>query len=117
MTYTLKPEENLKINLAPETVLDEVLQNIAVIISTVKGTVPLYRDFGISSGFVDKPSTVAESLITAEVFDAIEKYEPRAEVLEVTFENETKDDGSRLQDGSRLHGRLFPRLEVKINDG
>ena len=42
-----------------ETV-SSVLQNIAVILSTPKGTVPQYRDFGLDNSFVDKPRPGAD---------------------------------------------------------
>lgn len=103
MAYTVTAYEQLKnIDLAPETVVAEVLQNVATVLSTPKFTVPLDRGFGLSQAFVDKPPAVAEALLINDVMDAIEAYEPRAEVVEVTFlEN-------------RMAGRIVPRVEVKI---
>ena len=80
-------------------------QNVRFLLSTPKFTVPLDRDFGLSQRFIDKPLPVAESLFRAEILDAIEKYEPRVEVENVTFEQ-----------GDTL-GMLIPRVEVNIVDG
>ena len=103
MGYIVKAYAAKKINLAPETTVEEVLQNVATIISTPKYTVPLDRGFGLSQRFVDMPMPTAQAILVSEVFDAIEKYEPRAEVVEVTFE---QDDATP--------GKLIPRVEVNI---
>lgn len=108
MSYTVIAYENKKINLAPETVVEEVLQNIAMIITTPKFTVPLDRDFGLSQRFIDKPLPVAQSILVAEVMDVIEKYEPRAEIKNITF--------TQSQEESQA-GKLIPRVEVDIIDG
>lgn len=81
-----------------------VLQNIALILSTRQGSVPMYRDFGLPMDFVDKPIPVARVLMIAAVREAVEKWEPRATVLGVTF------DASAEQEG-----RLVPIVEVDIN--
>ena len=100
--YAVKAYMGSKINLAPETREEEVLQNLSILLSTPKFTVPLDRDFGFSQRFVDKPLPVAESLFRAEILDAIEKYEPRVEVENVTFEQ------------GDAPGMLIPRVEVNI---
>lgn len=103
MGYIVKAYTAKEINLAPETTVEEILQNVATIISTPKNTVPLDRGFGLSQRFVDMPMPTAQAILVSEVFDAIEKYEPRAEVVEVTFE---QDDATP--------GKLIPRVEVNI---
>lgn len=103
MSYFITPGTAAKINLAPETVVEEVLQNLTMILSTIKSTVPLDRNFGLSARFVDKPTPVAEAMLVSEVLDAIEQYEPRAEIVNISFE---RDEGT---------GKIIPRLEVNIN--
>ncbi len=78
--------KEFKINLFPETMVEEVLQNVAVILSTPKYSVPLNRNLGLEQRFVDKPLSVAKTIITTEVLEAVEKYEPRAEILSVKFD-------------------------------
>jgi len=103
MIRTITGDERLVINFAPATIVEEVLQNVATILSTVRYTAPLYRDFGISATALDKPTIAAESILIAEIFDAIEMFEPRAEILNVSF---VRDE---------FTGRLSPHLEVNIN--
>lgn len=103
MGYIVKAYATKKINLAPETTVEEVLQNVATIVSTPKYTVPLDRGFGLTRQFIDMPMPTAQAILVSEVFDAIEKYEPRAEVVEITFE---QDDATP--------GKLIPRVEVNI---
>lgn len=105
MAHKVTAFQLTEINLAPETVVEEVLQNVAVIISTPQFTVPLDRGLGLKQEFVDKPIPAAKPLLIAEVLDAIEAYEPRAEVAGVEFVSAT--DG----------GKLVPQVEVNIKDG
>ena len=103
MSYTVNASAPIKINLAPASLIEEVLQNLSMIMQTVKSTAPLYRDFGISGSYVDKPTPVAETLIVGELYEAVEKYEPRAEIVNITFER------------NEYTGKLNPCLEVEIN--
>lgn len=105
MAYTVKAYALEKINLAPEDTTEEVLQNVAVILSTPKFSVPLERGLGLAQRFLDKPISAAQSILISEVLEAIEEFEPRAEVENVTFEL-----------GERP-GTLIPIVEVKIIDG
>ena len=102
MAYIVKAYEPKAINLAPETTVEEVLQNVAMIVSTPKFSVPLDRGMGLAQRFVDKPIQAAQSILISEVLDAVEEYEPRAEIENVTFELGEKP------------GTLIPVLEVNI---
>ena len=101
MAYIVKAFTPGKLNLAPETLEEEVLQNVAIIVSTPKFSVPLDRGLGLAQRFIDKPIQVAQSILISEVLDAVEEYEPRAEV---TFE------------AGETPGLLVPVLEVNIVD-
>ncbi len=104
MSYKVSATDlsNLRFN-EPDTVMS-VLQNIAVILSTPKGTVPLYRSFGLSTEFLDKPIPVAKTMMIAEVREAIEEWEPRATVVGVSFSEDISQPGA-----------LIPTVEVEIN--
>ena len=95
------------VNFAPETEAEEVLQNVRTILSTQIGTVPLHRDFGISWEHIDKPYPVAKQLMMVDVIEAIEKFEPRAKVESVEFDESTE---------SAMEGLLKPRVIVVIGD-
>lgn len=104
MEYTIEPYKE-KITLFPEDKVAEVLQNISIIISTPKFSVPLDRGLGTNQEYIDMPTNTAQPRIILEIADAIEEYEPRAEVLEVDF----KVDKSR-------EGKLTPVVKVVIKD-
>lgn len=90
------------VDFAPENTTNEVLQNVRTILNTRVGTVPLARDFGISWEHVDMPMPVARSVMQGAVIDAIEEFEPRARVENVTF------------DGDGADGILRPTVTVSI---
>lgn len=102
MTYTVTAGAALTLN-ETDTVAS-VLQNVAIILATRRGTCPLYRDFGISMDFLDRPMPVAKTLAYAEIKEAIEAYEPRASVIGVTFEEQADTPGL-----------LIPIVEVNID--
>ena len=93
-----------EINMEPQTETEEIMQNVAVILATPKFSVPLDRGLGMAQRFVDRPIQVAQSVLISEVLDAVERDEPRAEVLGVTYE---------LGD---TPGTLIPVVEVNIID-
>lgn len=102
MTYTVTAGESLTLN-ETDTVAS-VLQNVAIILSTRRGSCPMYRDFGISMDFLDRPMPVAKTLAYAEIKEAIETYEPRAQVVNITF-----------SESPEAPGQLSPVVEVNIN--
>lgn len=103
MSYTLSAAEERGINFRPESVVEEVLQNVWFILNTMEYDCPLARGLGLNPGFIDRPIETAQALSVADVFDKIETYEPRAEVLGVTFES------------SHAAGRIYAKVEVNIN--
>lgn len=82
--------------------LRSVAQNIALIASTKKGTIPFYREFGIPMAFIDKPMTVARTMMISELTEAVDLFEPRAEIKNITFDT----DGEKS----------YPKLEVSLRD-
>ena len=73
------------------TGIEEIAQNIHLILSTPKGSVPLDRNFGINWDLIDKPFPATIQLLKAEVVKAIETYEPRVKVKEVKVKDATPD--------------------------
>lgn len=102
MAYLVNANKQPAIDFAPDTVVEEVLQNVRTILTTIKGSIPLDREFGIDGEVVDLPINVAKAKLTNEIFRAIRIYEPRAVIESITFDGE-------------LSGRLLPTLEVSIN--
>lgn len=65
--------------------ITSIVQNIVILLNTRKGSIPLYRDFGLPMEFIDKPAEVAETLATLEISEALEKFEPRAALKDLRF--------------------------------
>ncbi len=86
MSYTVSTTDVSKISLNETDYVESVLQNIRVLLSTWQGDVPLYRDFGINPELLHRPINAVESLLIEDVTEKIEKYEPRATVLQVSFD-------------------------------
>ena len=74
-----------------------------MILATPKGPVPFYRDFGISNEFLDKPMPVAKVMMIGEVREAIEDWEPRATVSNISFAEDPLEPG-----------KLIPTVEVEV---
>ena len=103
MTYEISGGEMPPLNLAPATLAEEVLQNVRMIISTVKYSVPMDREFGIDGTVVDRPINIAQAHLSNEIFRAVRRYEPRAEIVSIDF------DGDET-------GRLTPTIKIQINE-
>ena len=99
--YDIKIVNVNKIEFMPENVHKEILQNVITICTTLKGSVPMDRDFGISTKLIDEPVNVAKVRITSEIIQAVRKYEPRVRVTQVSFE------GSNAE-------TLTPHVKVRI---
>ncbi len=104
MTYQVSGADLKTIRLSEQDTVSSVLHNVALILATVKGTVPLYRDFGLDREFLDMPMPEAEVRMIAPIREAVEQWEPRATVKDVFF--------TRSMDGS---GKLAAHVEIEIN--
>lgn len=105
MKYTVNVGKKPELSLIPETAEQEIIQNLYTLLNTVKGEVPLYRDFGINFTEIrSMPLPMAETALVSEIYDAIEKFEPRAKILNIEIEAEP------------LSGKLIPVLEVDIKN-
>lgn len=69
-----------------EALRREIIRNVQTILATPLGTCPLYRDFGLNTVYLDYPLDVARNLMAVEVIEAVERWEPRVQVKDVTFE-------------------------------
>lgn len=103
MTYEISGGEMPPLNLAPATLAEEVLQNVRMIISTVKYSVPMDREFGIDGAVIDRPVNVAKAHLSNEIFRAVRRYEPRAVIESIDFDGDES-------------GQLTPRIKVRIDE-
>lgn len=100
MKYWVNEKES--VNFAPDTEVEEIIQNVRAILSTIKGSVPLDRDFGVDASYLDKPINVAKAMLSSEIIKAARAYEPRVTITAVDFT-------------ANLDGTLKPKIEVSIN--
>jgi len=78
----------------------EILQNIRMILATVEFSCPMDRDFAWNPD-VDAPINIVQAKLAARIVEAVKKYEPRAQVTQVTFQGD-------------LNGVLRPVVKVVI---
>lgn len=105
MTYTVTAADLGQICLNETDHVRSVLQNIALLLATRQGTCPMYRGFGLPQRFMDKPTTVARTILYSEVKEALEIYEPRARLVRLEVEEDLS-----------APGKLIPTVEVDIQD-
>lgn len=103
MSYLLTANQKPAINLAPKTTVEEVLQNVRTIISTIKYEIPLDRGFGIDGDVIDMPMQQAQAKLTQEIFRAVRQYEPRAIIESISFAGDAS-------------GKMVPKMEVSIRE-
>lgn len=73
-------------------------REVALLLSTREGTMPLDRGFGLNMDFLDMPQEVAKSLYTAEVTQKIPFFIPTVRVQKVTW--------------SHADGKLSPKVVI-----
>lgn len=103
MSYTIDTTQKQIINFSPETVVDEVLQNLWFLYSSLRYDCPLDRALGLNATYIDKPIETVKALATTDLYEKTEEYEPRAEITKISFE--VDNEGSKLK----------PIVEVEIN--
>ena len=103
MSHTVDTTKEQPINLNPATVYEEVIQNLWFLYSSVEYDIPLDRELGINAAYIDKPLETAKALITADLYDKTEKYEPRAEIVSIDFSADCEK------------GLLRPIVEVELD--
>lgn len=96
MTVDVLIEQD-EIKIFPATELEEIIQNVRTIIGTLKGTCPLYREFGIDARALDMPILAAQAKITAEITSAVSRFEPRAQVSKVFYSGDAADGKLGIQ--------------------
>jgi phage baseplate assembly protein W len=82
--------------------IQEVMQNVRMILTTRRGTVPLDRDFGISFEFLDSPINMTRAKAEQEIFLQLKKYEPRAVLKQIMWETDV------------ISGQISPSVKVEV---
>ncbi|MCB2187691.1 MAG: GPW/gp25 family protein [Deltaproteobacteria bacterium] len=93
------------LTIAPADLLEDVRQNVRLILTTPKGSLVLDRDFGLDFSVIDQPLPRAQALLAAEIVDQVARFEPRADVVKVTFEPDL---------AGAADGKLIPHVRLRI---
>lgn len=79
---------NIKVDFTTDNSIDtELLMSMQTLCSTYEGTIPLDRRVGLDSSVISESIDISKEIITADVFDKVEKYIPEVEVIEVSFKD------------------------------
>ncbi|MCL2201272.1 MAG: GPW/gp25 family protein [Oscillospiraceae bacterium] len=96
-----------RINWFPKSREEEIINNLRTLISTPMGSVPMNRALGINASFIDDPAPKAIARATISIFEAIQEFEPRVEVVSVDYVPAVEQ---------ALLGKFYPRVVVRILD-
>lgn len=105
MTHTVKSADLGAIELNASDYVTATLQDVAAVLTTRQGSIPLNRRFGLPMRFMDMPINIGITVMIAEVTEAIGEFVPNVELLEVTAEVDSNEPG-----------RIYPTVEVRILD-
>ena len=87
-----------------EEVLAEILEGLHFLCGTAEGTFPMNREFGINADIIDQPLPVVKQLLPIELKEKIERFEPRVEVSDISFDY---DEDSM---------NLIPKIQIELKD-
>ena len=102
MTYTVNSADDYSLNLAEGNNEESILQNIALLLNTKQGSVPMYRDFGLPMEFLDKPPDAAEAIAYSEITEALDTFVPEAKLEDISF--------------THSNGKMSISVEVSLDD-
>ncbi|TXI91893.1 MAG: hypothetical protein E6Q33_09010 [Neisseriales bacterium] len=92
------------INFAPNSVFEEIVQNVRNIFQQIKGTIPYQRDMGSDENIIDLPSENAIMIYQIDTLKQLKKYEPRAKIRSFNWK------GSDIVNGNL---KLVVTIDVK----
>lgn len=101
MILTIDNSKEHKLNWAAKG-NDRIVQNIYNILNTYKYEVAYNRDFGINPDIFDRDIETMKSIIIENLFDNINKYEPRATLKSVNIKEITE------------HGDIIAEIKIEI---
>ena len=81
--YDVTMSANLNIDFSA-TGTAAILQNVAMIFSSVAKSCPMDRQFAWNGSVLDRPSNMVQSIFAATMVSALKKYEPRAILTKLT---------------------------------
>ena len=105
MNVTVDCSKGVVLSLEPPTKIERIIQSIFIVLNTVVGEVPCYREFGMDGTFEHKPIQAAQALYAASATEAVERFVPEVKVERITFASDQEDTTT-----------MRPILEVNISE-
>ena len=99
-----KPQIEIEPGRADMETVQDIYRCLVMLYSAHPGEQALDRDFGISTEALSKPLPAAKALMAAEFVAKTAKYEPRAQVARVEWDQDA------------VNGELKPKVVVQIVD-
>lgn len=96
--------DKYELNFDPESIEEEVIENVRNILNDMFFSVPMYRDHGLNATYLDAPIQKVSMLSRVDIINKIHEGEPRARVENIEF----KGDG--------LTGYTNPIVRISINE-
>jgi|AraplaMF_Col_mLB_1032019.scaffolds.fasta_scaffold76534_1 hypothetical protein len=100
MTHQVTATSNIDFNA---TGVDEILQNVAFILSTFVISCPFYRDLGLRFDTLP-PFQLVKRRNTARLLESLQRFVPRAIIIDVDYV------------GDAYVGKLEPVVKVIVNE-
>ena len=85
---------DVEINPSESTEERDVYNCLKTLYGSRVGEQALDREFGLNMDCLSLPAEAAEAKLTAEIIRKTKKYEPRAQVLEVSYETSRSQQGN-----------------------
>lgn len=89
---------------APETIEEEVVQNIRNIINEMFFGVPYHREFGLNPTYLDGPIQMTQMKMRVDITNQVNRFEPRAKIIDIKF------------NGEAVNGYTMPTVRIALND-
>ena len=105
MTVTVRSTDDFSLSFAPQSREEEVKQQLVILIRTIQGECPMYRDFGLDSSWIHMPQQAAETRFATSLREAVLKYCPGMYVENIDFEHDVLNPGT-----------LYPIVEVNFDE-
>ncbi len=102
--YEVAANQARKIVFKPSSKIEEILQNVAHILSTPKTDVCYFNEFSVDWSLLDRPINEVEGILSASIIKAISKYEPRFRIQTIEYK------------GDPINGIIQPIVKGLIDD-
>ena len=105
MTVTVNASDEFSLTFEPQNRAEEVAQQLIVLIRTIRGECPLYRDFGLDQSWLHMPSVTAETMFATSLREGILKFCPGMSVERIDFDHDPMNPDT-----------LYPTVEVSFDE-